>query len=220
MTNDEILWIEGKRSGSPPFSSELREKGYQIEMVTTGKAARRSLGRSVPNAVVVNAASLGTSGTRICKSLRSTVENLPIILILGPENAPTKHDVEADVLLILPFTTRKLVNRITPYLTFGQGEIIKAGDIQLDLNNLIVRCEGRASHLTPRMAQLLKILINKRGEIVKREQLFRQVWKTNYTDDTRTLDVHMSWLRKAVEEDPRQPQYLRTVRGVGYRLDV
>jgi DNA-binding response OmpR family regulator len=220
MTNTDILWIEGKRAGSPPFISELREKGYQIETVPTGKAARRSLGRRVPNAVVVNAASLGTSGTRICKSLRSKVEDLPIILIISPKHAPARHDVEANVLLILPFTIRKLVNRITPFLSFGRGKVIRAGDIHLDLKNLIVRCEGRASHLTPRMAQLLKILIDKRGEIVKREQLFRQVWKTTYTDDTRTLDVHMSWLRKAVEEDPRQPQYIRTVRGVGYRLDV
>jgi DNA-binding response OmpR family regulator len=58
------------------------------------------------------------------------------------------------------------------------------------------------------------------GEALEREQLFREVWKTEYTGDTRTLDVHISWLRQAIEEDPRNPQFLKTIRGVGYRLDV
>jgi DNA-binding response OmpR family regulator len=83
-----------------------------------------------------------------------------------------------------------------------------------------VRCMGKQSKLTPRLVGLLKILMEHRGEVIEREKLFSQVWETEYTVDTRTLDVHISWLREAIEVDPRRPRFLKTIRGVGYRLDV
>jgi DNA-binding response OmpR family regulator len=67
---------------------------------------------------------------------------------------------------------------------------------------------------------LLKILMDHPGEVVEREKLFCEAWETNYTGDTRSLDVHMSWLRQAIEENPRHPKYIKTIRGVGYRLDL
>jgi len=94
------------------------------------------------------------------------------------------------------------------------------GLIRLDTERRRVRCQGREARLTPRLAQLLQILMEHPGAVVERAQLFRQVWKTEYTEDTRTLDVHISWLREALEEDPRHPQFLKTIRGVGYRLDA
>ena len=70
------------------------------------------------------------------------------------------------------------------------------------------------------MITLLQLLMDKHGEVVEREALFKKVWETNYTGDTRTLDVHISWLRRAIELDPDNPKFLKTIRGVGYRLDV
>jgi DNA-binding response OmpR family regulator len=84
----------------------------------------------------------------------------------------------------------------------------------------VVRCQGRETHLTPRLVELLQILMQHPGEVIERDGLFRQVWKTEYTRDTRTLDVHISWLRRVLEADPRRPRFLKTIRGVGYRLDV
>ena len=83
-----------------------------------------------------------------------------------------------------------------------------------------VRCQGREARLTPRLVRILRILMQHPGEVVERAVLFRHVWDTEYTEDTRTLDVHISWLRQAIEEDPRKPQFLKTIRGVGYRLDI
>jgi len=74
--------------------------------------------------------------------------------------------------------------------------------------------------LTPLTAALLKELMAHAGEVVPRERLFCRIWQTDYTGDTRTLDVHISWLRKAIEKDPRRPRLIRTIRGVGYRLDA
>jgi DNA-binding response OmpR family regulator len=83
-----------------------------------------------------------------------------------------------------------------------------------------VRSLGKSTKLTPRLVTLLQMLMEHHGEVVERETLFKKVWETNYTGDTRTLDVHISWLRRAIELDPEKPKFLKTIRGVGYRLDV
>ncbi|MFN2151678.1 MAG: winged helix-turn-helix domain-containing protein, partial [Anaerolineales bacterium] len=89
-----------------------------------------------------------------------------------------------------------------------------------DLEHHQVRCKESEARLTPRLASLLEMLMRRPNEVITRDELFRKVWETDFTDDTRTLDVHISWLRRAIEEDPRKPKYLKTLRGVGYRLDV
>jgi DNA-binding response OmpR family regulator len=214
----KILCLEGKHSSSPTFVSALRKKGYLVEAVSTGKAALQSLKSVIPNVIVVNAASMRTSGVRICQSLRDQLENIPIILI--SENGAAPDDAPVNLVLELPFTIRKLENRIKPFLPIISDEILKAGDLELDLEHHQFRCGERESRLTPRLASLLEMLMRKPNEAITRDDLFCEVWETNFTDDTRTLDVHISWLRKAIEEDPRKPKYLKTLRGVGYRLDV
>ena len=214
-----ILWIEGKRAEGPSFIPSLRKKGYSVEVVSTGNAALDHLVRLDPDLAVVNAASLRTSGKRICRSLRERMNGLPIVLITGEgQLAPT--DSCANVMLTLPFTPRKLLNRIVPLLPGNGGHMLHVGPIRLDLEHKRVRCQGREARLTPRLMTILRILMQHPGELLDRAVLFRQVWDTDYTADTRTLDVHVSWLRKALEEDPRNPQFLKTIRGVGYRLDI
>jgi len=219
MINAKILCIEGKHAGSPHFVAALRKKGYQVEAVATGKAAMESLDTAMPDVVVVNAASLRTSGVRICQSLRTYMDGMPIILISDVGKAPPKK-APANVILSLPFTVRKLDNRIKPLLPIQSDKILHVGDIHLDLERLQVRCQGKEACLTPRMARLLETLMRRPGEVVERKPLFSEVWETDFTEDTRTLDVHISWLRRALEKDPRKPKYLKTLRGVGYRLDV
>jgi DNA-binding response OmpR family regulator len=128
--------------------------------------------------------------------------------------------VEADIILSLPFTAQKLVNRIRHLLPSDGSDDLHAGPLRLDVEKRIVRCLDKQTRLTPRLMGLLRTLINHRGEVIERRVLFSQVWETDYTDDTRTLDVHISWLRRAIEVDPEEPQLLKTIRGVGYRLDV
>lgn len=215
----KILWIEGKRADSPSFIPSLRKKDYLVETVPTGNAALQRVFEWNPDVVVVNAASLRTSGKRICRSLHDQLNGLPIILIVNPGQTKIV-DPCANVVLTLPFTVRKLVNRIMPFIPGEEGRLLRVGKVCLDLERKLVRCEGREAHLTPRLERLLQILMQRPGEVIEREQLFREVWKTEYTGDTRTLDVHISWLRQAIEEDPRKPRFLKTIRKVGYRLDV
>ena len=219
MNDATLLVIEGKHADHPAFVSALRKKGFGVEAVSSGSEALKRLGGKFhPEVVVVNAATLRTSGKRICQALREKANSLPILLILDPDHDLEK--VDADVVLTLPFTAQKLVNRIHHLLPGDGKNSIHAGPIRLDVERRTVKCSGRQARLTPRMVRLLKILIDHRGEVVERKSLFSQVWETNYTDDTRTLDVHVSWLRRAIEVDPDNPKLLKTARGVGYRLDV
>ena len=219
MSDSTLLVIEGKHADHPAFVPALRKKGFVVELVSNGSEALASLtGGFKPDVVVVNAASLRTSGKRICKSLRDKAPKLPILLILDPDQEIEK--VDADVILSLPFTAQKLVNRIRHLLPGDDGDNIHAGPVRLDVEKRIVRCQGKQTRLTPRLMRLLRTLIDHQGEVVERKVLFSHVWETDYTDDTRTLDVHISWLRRAIEEVPEEPKFLKTIRGVGYRLDV
>lgn len=214
-----ILWIEGKRAEGPSFIPSLRKKGYAVEVVATGAEAQERLFHIDPDLVVVDAASMRTSGKRICRALRERLSNLPILVIIqANQNGPDESC--ANAVLIQPFTIRKLLNRINPFLPGNSANLLHVGVIRLDLERKQVRCQGRESRLTPRLAQLLQILMQHPGEVIERETLFRQVWNTEYTADTRTLDVHISWLRHAIENEPRNPEFLKTIRGVGYRLDI
>jgi DNA-binding response OmpR family regulator len=219
MSENTLLVIEGKHADHPAFFQALRKKGFVVELVSSGSEALARLSDGLdPDVVVVNAASLRTSGKRICQSLRDKASKLPIMLILEPDREIEK--VEADVILSLPFTAQKLINRIQHLLPSDNKDNLHAGPIRLDVTKRIVRYLGRQTRLTPRLMRLLKVLLDHRGEVVERKALFSQVWETDYTDDTRTLDVHISWLRRAIESDPEEPKFLKTIRGVGYRLDV
>ena len=220
QSNTKILWVEGRWSSDPGFVPALQKKGFQVETVATGKAALDVLSRKELDLVIVDAASMRTSGKRICSSIRELVNGMPVMLINDTEHEVDENLNCANVVLTLPFTTRKLFNRIEPLLPSDEDKLIKAGPVYLDVDRRQVRCHGKKTPLTPRLVRLLKMLIDHRGGVVERETLFKKVWRTNYTGDTRTLDVHISWLRNAIEKDPRKPKLLKTVRGVGYRLDV
>lgn len=215
----KILWIGKRRSDIPAFSSMLEEKGYPVSVVSTGKAAYKKIASREFDIVIVDAASMRTTGTRICSNIHQQDKELAIILINSPRKVPA-NEVDADIKLVLPFTIRKLENRIIPLSPKDGGKIIEAGPIQLDVNHQVVRCLEKEEHITPRMAKLLKMLLEHPGEVLKREDVFRKVWGTDYLEDMRSLDVHINWLRKAIEVESSNPQFIITVRGVGYKLEV
>ncbi len=215
-----ILCIEGKYSGTPSFNAALEKKGYQVHREFTGKGGLQHLSQHKPDVVVINAPSMRTTGIRICHSIRKRGEDLSIILISCQECYISENDAKVNLVLPLPFTIRKLNNRIKSLLPLESDKVLSIGMIQLDTERLIVRCQGKETSLTPKTAALLELLMQHPGEVQEREHLFRVVWETNFTDDTRTLDVHISWLRQAIEENPRKPKFLNTLRGVGYRLDL
>lgn len=219
MIKPRILLIEGKRTDHPSFAAGLTKKGYLVESVPSGTAALAHLDNIIPDLVVVDASSMRTSGKRICQSLHDKESSLPVILVID-QNSDPNDNYGADAILILPFTKQKLINRIRQLLPIQNNGGLTAGPITLDVSQKRAICENKQIQLTPRLVTLLRILMEHPGEVVEREALFREAWETDYTADTRSLDVHMSWLRQAIEDNPRHPKYIKTIRGVGYRLDV
>lgn len=217
MTEENtILLIEKRSSNTPTFAAALKRKGYNLEVVQTGGQALEQASVMKPVLVILNAASLGSSGIRICRHLREEVGK-PIIHIIDEDVDPlAPQDRNSDILLKLPFTARKLVNRIKRLMPADRKDTIENGHITFVKSIRVVRIPGRETRLTPKAADLLALFLSHPGKTLDRGFLMRQVWKTDYVGDTRTLDVHVRWVRQAIEPEPASPRYIRTVRGVGY----
>jgi DNA-binding response OmpR family regulator len=214
-----ILLVEGKRADRPSFMSGLSKKGYEIESVPNGSTALKAIQQLNPKAVIIDSASMRTSGTRICTSLRAALNQTPILLIAA-ENQEDIDENCADQVLRLPFTLQKLLNRLRPYMSMNENKKLECGPIKLDIKERWLHCDGKKTRLTPRLFFLMEAFMSHPGEVLLREDLFRKLWETDYLGDTRSLDVHISWLRQAIEEDPRNPRYIKTERGIGYRLEI
>jgi DNA-binding response OmpR family regulator len=218
LNRAKILLVEGTHR-QYSFALALT-RHYDVIMAASGKQAVSLAGMVEPEIIILNAATMRTSGDRICSSLRARAnENVPIIHI-REENSNHHGDSDADLVLRMPFTARKLMNRIQRFLDDQEGEIIHAGTLHLNLKSHVLTSPGGETRLTPKMAALLKLFIRHPDEVLTRDVLMQEVWETDYMGDTRTLDVHIRWLREAVEKNPSKPQHIITVRGVGYRLQT
>lgn len=217
--NAKILLIERKHANLPSFGAGLIRKEFELLTVKSGSVALSALGERDFDLVVVNAASMRTTGKRICNSIQNEVRDhhIPIILIVEKE-FDEDENVAADVVLILPFTLQKLVNRIKPFEPSDMKNVMRHGPLLLDLDNRCVHKGEIQMSLTPRLMILLQMFMEKPGVVIPREDIFRRVWETDFIDDMRTLDVHISWLRQLIEDDPKKPKLIKTVRGKGYKL--
>lgn len=220
MPEERVLLIETSRTSAPSFAPPLEKKGYYVAIENSVSSALKRAKRFDPQLVVLDAASLRTSGARMCRRARAALNGIRIVLVVGEDVRPDPK-CGADLVLVHPFTPRKLLNAVQRLLpVLSQDGWIEKGPIRLNLAERRVMCGSRDESLTPKQARLLALLMRRTGEVVTRKQLIKQVWETDYIGDTRTLDVHISWLRSVIEKDPRRPRYLKTLRGKGYRLDV
>ena len=215
-----VLWIKGRFQSNPTFIPGLEKRGINLELVSNGREAEERIQEESFDILVVDAASMRTSGLGICRNLSSIKPHMPLILISAEDQDVSRKHEFVSVNLQLPFTIRKLANRIKPFLPYQSNNILTAGSIKLDVDRKQVTANNETHPLTPRLTRLLEIFINQKGQVVEREHLFRTVWRTDYIGDTRTLDVHISWLRQAIEVDPKNPKLLITIRGKGYKLEV
>lgn len=215
----QLLIIEGKKAEKPLFAENLKAKGFFVSVVTSGADALILLNENYYDLIIINSSSFGSSGSRISSTIREKFKQfIPIILIV--DDASKTVNAKADLLVQLPLSVQKLINRISIYLPGDDSTILQAGPIYLDIQKKYVRCLNKNSKITPKLVAILRVLIERRGEVVEREELFKRVWETDYIGDTRTLDVHISWLREAIEKDPLSPKFIITARGVGFRLDA
>jgi len=215
----KILLIEGKSKSVRSFRRELSDKGFRVTVVHSGRRAQDVLTTFQPDVVIMDASNYPSSGVRICKNIRMMTSKVPLIYI-GAAGKPRPSSIRAHISLSHPFTIRKLVNRITQCLPSSDGLTLQAGPLTLYVEKRSLHKDQREHRLTPKQAHLLEVLMRHPGQLIMRSELMRKVWETDFMDDTRTLDVHIRWVREAVEENPSRPRFITTVRGKGYKFAV
>jgi DNA-binding response OmpR family regulator len=217
-----ILLVEGTSAGANSLATGVAKAGLTVAVVNSGSEAISWVEQQSPDLIVFDASTMRSSGVRTCRRLRKA---LPVVPLIHCRKAGLGEDrsAEADIYLAKPFTARKLLNRIWTLLPADDldEEIVRLGPLTLFCAKRSVDVAGRGEQrLTPKMASLLEIFLRQPNQVVSRNTLMEVVWNTHYFGDTRTLDVHIRWLREIVEEDPASPELLKTVRGVGYILNV
>jgi len=219
MVTATVLLLESGRTHAPSFAPALEKRGYAVTCEHHIQAALKRVSSLEPDIVVLDAASLKTSGARLCRQLRASMNGTPILLVADKKNTPDSN-CGASAMLVMPFTPRKLLNSVARLLPGDDSACLQVGPIKLNVLQRRLSCGGREERITPKQARLLELFLRAPGQLLTRKAIMKHVWETDYIGDTRTLDVHMSWLRNVIEPNPEKPRYLKTMRGQGYRLDV
>ena len=157
-----------------------------------------------------------------CLAIQRLFPLTPRILLVDENTDVTdEHNrLTCGNVLQMPFTHRRVVHRVDKLLTERRTHMLVVGDLGLNLQTRCVHKGDQVKRLTPKQAHLLQVFMQHAGQTLKRKFLMETVWNTDYMGDTRTLDVHVRWIREKIEDNPSQPRYLRTVRGVGYRFGI
>jgi DNA-binding response OmpR family regulator len=209
MKKIALIWVAETNHA---LVSTLR-KSYDIQLVRSGKHALELLKESKFALIIVDAVSLKTSGLRICKQLRRAMPRIPILLL--SENLSIE-DTVVDSVLTLPMTARQIENAVKRLMR-PTPNAIRCGAFVLDLDHRLLQVGGREVTLNPKQSQLLEAFFRRPNQVIERSWLMKQVWETDYVGDTRTLDVHIRWVRQALGV---LPSPLKTIRGVGYCLEI
>ena len=213
-----ILFVEKDLTTADLLLPSLERKGYHVSVARTQRQALSRIRAGRPDLLVVDVASFGSGGYRVSDAVRAKLDGVPTILLLEAGHAGLADTVAAS--MTPPFTSRKLLYRVRKLAEKLTRREIQAGSLVFDPDTRILRRGGDTWHLRPKEAALLAYFMENSGKVLTRDQLIRDVWETHYIGDTRTLSVHVCWLRSKIEEDPKAPKLLRTVRGVGYRFEV
>ncbi|WP_376790377.1 winged-helix domain-containing protein [Thermoflexus sp.] len=204
----------------------LRRHGFRVEAVTVESAfsalrARRSQGGGkgrVPAVVIMDRLN-ASRGMELYQQLQHRMR-VPILVIVDRESAPL-WDRRDDGILVAPFSARRLLHRVRALLIHSleeEEDTIVVGPFRLNTARHVLQRGDSVYCLTPKQCRLLAILMRRAGHVVPRRDLIRWVWGAEIPSRSRTLDVHIRWLRRILEEDPTHPRYLETVRRVGYRF--
>jgi DNA-binding response OmpR family regulator len=216
MTVEEthVLYI-GRVHGVGASIIKSLNKLFHTTVVPSGKDVHPSP-QSTYQVIVIDAASMRTPGERLVTELRQNFPKTALVHIHpGPK---TKVRSSADVILIAPVTSQKVTKAVKGVLVTHEDDLLTYGSFILNLTRRVLIVNGQETQLTPKQALLVEQFFQNPGIVISRLMLMERVWNTDYMGDTRTLDVHIRWIRELIEADPSHPQLLKTVRGVGYRL--
>ena len=232
-SDHKILVIEDDRILREALRYNLVAAGYEVVVASDGGEGLVSARQSSPDVVVLDLMLPSLSGMEVCKALRRDGSILPIIMLTARDSEIDRIgglESGADDYVTKPFSMRELIARVTAQIRRMQmitsisqnatDEILDLGELVINRASRNVTLNGKSVDLRPREFDLLTHMAANPGRVYTRDQLLHDVWGFEYIGDTRTVDVHVRWLRLKIEEDPARPKFLGTVRGVGYRINV
>ncbi|MCB9450602.1 MAG: response regulator transcription factor [Anaerolineaceae bacterium] len=224
----QIVIIEDDRLISEPVARALRGAGYETSIAHTGRSGLEMALSQKPDLVILDIMLPEMDGWEVCKGIRES-SAVPILMLTALNEEIDRVlglELGADDYLTKPFSTRELIARIKATLRrvefdragLTEDQSATIGELRVDLAQRRAFKNGEKLDLRYKEFELLSLLITHLGEVVTRAEIFDKVWGTDWLGDMRTLDVHVRWLREKLEDDPSDPQYIQTVRGVGYRF--
>jgi DNA-binding response OmpR family regulator len=213
-----ILFVEKDVTTADLLVPSLERKGHLVSVATTQRQAVSRTRSYCPDILIMDVASFGAKGYKVSEAVRSRLDSVPTILLLAKGHASAGSTAEA--FMTPPFTSRKLLYRVRKIGETLSSREMRAGSLAFDPDTRTLRNGAEILYLRPKEAALLTLFLHNQGKVLSRQEIMKHVWDTDYMGDTRTLSVHIRWLRIKIEENPSKPRLLRTVRGVGYRFQV
>ena len=220
-----VLIVEDDATIREALALNLRAEGYDVGVASDGEAGLAAARSEKPDLVVLDVMLPELDGLTVCRILRRE-SSVPIILLTARGTETDKIiglETGADDYIVKPFSLGEFLARVRAALrrgaTAAPPKELASGDLRLDLQGRRAYLRDGELALTPREFDLLLALMRNPGVVLTRELLLANVWGDHYPGETRTVDVHISWLRKKIEADPAAPTRIVTVRGVGYRFE-
>lgn len=220
-----ILVVEDEATVRETLALNLRTEGYEVLTAENGEIGLRMARETDLDLIVLDVMLPELDGLTVCRVLRKE-GNVPIILLTARGTETDKIiglESGADDYIVKPFSLGEFLARVRAALRRGRSMApstdLVSGDLRLDLVSRRVYLMEEELQLAPREFELLATLMRNHGAVLTRELLLTQVWGDNFLGDSRTVDVHINWLRQKIEADPSSPERIQTVRGVGYRFE-
>jgi two-component system, OmpR family, alkaline phosphatase synthesis response regulator PhoP len=230
-----ILIVDDEESIRQLLEYNFTRSGFRTESVDNGQDAYVQIKSKAFDIVLLDVMLPGMDGMDLCKKLRQENVTTPIILVTARDDEVDRIlglEIGADDYVTKPFSPRELVARARAVLRRAEAQAkpdevsqpsrskdpITVGDITIDLASHEVTANGKYVELTPKEFALLHFLMLHPNRVISRDELLKQIWGYSGSEDTRMVDVHISHLREKIEANPKEPKFLRTVRGIGYKI--
>ena len=229
MANKKVLVVDDEEYIVELLTYNFMGAGYDVISANDGLEALKLIYEERPDIILLDLMLPGKDGLDICKEIRSNKEiaNIPVIMLTAKSEELDKIlglELGADDYVTKPFSVREVIARVKALLRRSGtvenfSEEVTYGDLVANFEKREIKIKDKVIELTLKEFELLEVLIRNKGKILTRERLLEKIWGYEYIGETRTVDVHIRYLRKKVEEDDKNPKLIETIRGVGYRFN-